>query len=171
MSYEATYNPNDPNVPYVVTSWVEVDVPTGNPNTLNNPDTSLTGQPFPNGVVPFAYTANVGANQLVPFTSQQTSAWASAQAAIQLTQEQTQGQIDITADSDLGLILRALAYEIVQEFGTVIGYISSIQNAINTATSLANLQTQTKAIVSPVTPTLALLKTAMQSIIANGTVN
>ena len=90
MSYEAKYDPSNAIVPNVVTAWGEVDVPTGNPNTLNNPDTSFTGQPFPNGVVPYACTANPATNALSAFTSDQAAAWQADQQAQQQAAAQQQ---------------------------------------------------------------------------------
>jgi hypothetical protein len=90
MSYEAKYDPSNAIVPNVVTAWGEVDVPTGNPNTLNNPDTSFTGQPFPNSVVPYACTANPATNALAAFTSDQAAAWQADQQAQQQAAAQQQ---------------------------------------------------------------------------------
>lgn len=165
MSYEATYNPSDPTVPNVVTAWSEVDVPTGNANTLNNPDTSQV-----NGIV-VPYTCKISVSSVIPFTAQNTTNWAAAQAIAANLIERSSSESDVTSSSDLGKLERAAVDQLLIQLNAHTTFETSLLAAIAAATNLANLQTRCAALNTPNQITLAQAKTAIINDEASGNVD
>jgi len=166
MSAEATYNPIDPTVPNVVTGWSpSIDSPTGNPNTINNPDTSQVG----GNVVPYACTVNVASHAIVPFTAQQQAAWSSAQATAQNLIERAAAQFILNSSTELGKLERATADVLIGEINAIREWIVSFKVAVAGAGTLAALKTAVAALPDMPDRTLAQAKTAISNEIAAGT--
>jgi hypothetical protein len=116
MSYEAVYDPLNSTVPNIVTAWNQVDVPTKNPNTLNNPDTKQV-----NGVVvPFTCTADVLNKAIVPFTAQQTSAWAAQVLFVQQTATFNAALAEVTNKDVMALFVRAAVFMVITRLNELI---------------------------------------------------
>ena len=166
MSYEATYNPLDPIVANVVIAWNEVDVPTGNPNTINNPDISLVGgtyqtiQPVNNCIV--------SGNQIIPFTTQQQTNWNTAIAAAVLAGQKTAAETDITSPADIGKLERAAVDQLLTQLNAHTNFETSLLAAIAAASSLVNLQSRCAGLTTPSQVTLSQAKTAIINEISSG---
>lgn len=103
MSIEYLYDPLNPAVPNVIISFGEVDVPTGNPNTLNNPDTSQV-----DGNIVDATTADIKDNAIIPFTEQQQTAWTLAQQQSQENSTVAQAKAYLTGGDSISLVIQAI---------------------------------------------------------------
>jgi len=165
MSSEASYNPSDPTVPNVVTNWGEVDVPTGNPNTLNNPNTSAV-----NGIV-VPYTCKVSGSSIIPFTDQDQTNWNAAVAAGILAQQRTLAENEVTTSADIGKLERAVADIIINQLNLHTAWENAFASAVAGAATLGALKTSVAAITPVPTVTLAQAKTAIISDIASGGVD
>jgi len=167
MSWEATYNPSDSVVPNVVTAWTQVDVPTHNPNTINNPDISQMGTDYQH-ITPVGNSKVVG-NAIVPFSANDQTAWNSAQASALNTAQRSQAQADLVSTSDLGKLIRAVADIIVNQLNLHTTWEASLAAAVAAAASLSDLKTRVAAITPVPSVTLAQAKTAILNDIAAGT--
>ena len=162
MSLEVTYNPSDPTVPNVVISSTEVDVPTGNPNTINNPNTSQVN----GNIIPFS--TKVSGNAVVPFTGQDSTNWAAAIASATNLSERSSAQSDILSPGDLGKLERAAVDQLLTQLNAHTTFETSLLAAIAAAASLPNLQTRCAALTTPSQITLAQAKTAISNEIGSG---
>ena len=168
MSSLVTYNPSDPNVANVITA-VRLGVdPQTLPNTLIDPDYSLIGGIQNAQSAIGTATANVGSNQITPFTTQQQTTWNAAIAAALVASQRAQAAADVSTANDLGKLIRASDDVILNEFNTILTWINSFMAAVNAATSLADLKTRVAQITVPANVTLAQAKTAIINDINSG---
>lgn len=124
MSWQASFDQFNIVVPNVVTNWTEVDVPSGLPNTIDNPDISLFGTGDYQKIQPINNSTVVG-QQMIPFTAQQQQAWNAALAAAALAQLISQAQGYLTGTDALSIFLQALIQEMPVAQGLPVPIVSA----------------------------------------------
>jgi len=165
MSTEISYDPNSSPVSGIVTVGPHlVDVPTGLPNTLNNPNlTAVAGldQKYwkvSNGVV-------------IAMSAQEKSDFDAAQAAAQALVIRSDAKNFIVGFSSEPLVLRAIADTIKDEINLLREWIVAFKAAVAAASSLANLQTRVAALSDMPDRTLTQFKTAINGKVDGGTID
>lgn len=166
MSIELLFDPQDLTVAGRVTlAPHEVDVPSGDPHALNNPDLSqVQGLDIKYWKV---FPPQAG-GQVVPMAAQEQAAWDAKVAADLLASQRAQAETDVTSTIDLGKLDRAVADIIINQLNLHTTWENAFAAAVAGAATLAALKIAVAAITSVPTVTLAQAKTAIINDIASG---